>query len=136
MRAAPPTVAFYRFLYDTVGAPWRWTDRQELDDEALRVLVQHPEIAVYVLYHHGTPAGFAELDLRRPPDVQLVYFGLMPAFIGRGLGSFFLDWAIREAWRHEPQRVWVHTCTLDHPRALPLYEKAGFARYKQEVVPA
>lgn len=132
MRAEAPAVSFYRFLYNTVGAPWNWTDRRKLSDEELAAIVQHPGVAVNVLYIRGTPAGYAELDRRKWPDVQLAYFGLMPEFIGQGLGSFFLDWAIREAWRNEPVRVWVHTCTQDHPRTLSIYQRAGFRPYKEE----
>ena len=134
-RAYRPTVAFYRFLYDTVGAPWQWTDRRKLDDAALGALIQHEDVAIHVLYVDGTPAGYAELDYRHRPDVELTYFGLMPGFTGRGLGRFFLDWTIREAWRHTPERLWVHTCTLDHPAALSLYEKMGFVPYKREKAP-
>ena len=136
MQAHAPTVAFYRFLYDTVGGPWGWKDRRLLSDADLAAIVQHPDVAVHVLYLDGTPAGYAELDARTRPDVQLAYFGLVPGFIGRGLGSFFLDWTIREAWRAGPERLWVHTCTLDHPSALPIYQRMGFVPYKREEVAA
>lgn len=132
VEAERPTVAFYRFLYNTVGAPWHWVDRRQLSDAELREIIHDPEVHVHVLYHRGTPAGYAELDRRTLGDVEVAYFGLMPAFIGEGLGSFFLDWTIREAWRPQPERVWVHTCTLDHPRALGLYKKVGFIPYKEE----
>lgn len=129
MQAHRPTVAFYRFLYDTVGGPWSWTDRRRFHDDALRAIIQHPAVSVHVLYADGTPAGFSELDARRWPEVQLAYFGLMPPFLGRGLGRFLLDWTVREAWRRGPARLWVHTCTLDHPGALPLYRRAGFVPF-------
>lgn len=135
MEAERPTVGFYRYLYNAVGAPWRWYERNRLSDADLAAIVQDPAVAVHVLYHHGTPAGYAEFDRRRPPDVQLAYFGLIPEFIGQGLGGFFLDWAVRAAWQYQPARVWVHTCTLDHPRALHLYERAGFVGYREEEAP-
>lgn len=131
MRADPPSVPYYRFLYDAVGRPWRWTDRKALDDEALRRIIQHPDVHVHVLYLHGTPAGYVELDYR-PDDVQIAYFGLTPAFIGRGLGRFLMDWALREAWRQAPGRIWVHTCTDDHPDALAFYQANGFVAYRTE----
>jgi GNAT superfamily N-acetyltransferase len=106
-----------------------------LSDAALAAIVQDPAVAVHVLYQRGTPAGYAELDFRSPPDVQLAYFGLLPDFIGQGLGGAFLDWVIREAWQHDPYRLWVHTCTLDHPRALPVYRQHGFVPYKRETEP-
>jgi GNAT superfamily N-acetyltransferase len=132
VRAETPTMSFYRFLYNTVGGPWNWIDRKRLSDEDLAAIIQHSDVAVYVLYLRGVPAGYAELDRRKQQEVQLAYFGLMPEFIGRGLGVFFLDWAVREAWREHPERVWVHTCTSDHPRALPMYQRAGFRPYKEE----
>ncbi len=78
------------------------------------------------------PAGFAELDRRAEPDIELAYFGLVPEFIGRGLSNYLLSAALDIAWSHEPKRVWVHTNTLDHPRALALYQRLGFQPYKQE----
>jgi GNAT superfamily N-acetyltransferase len=84
----------------------------------------------------GVPAGLAELDRRDPPDIELAYFGVLPEFISQGLGRFLLDWAIRHAWRQRPARFWVHTCDLDHPRALPLYQKAGFRIYDRQMTVA
>ena len=67
-------------------------------------------------------------------QVELVFFGLMPEFIGRGLGNYFLRWAIDQAWTHDPDRVWVHTCTEDHVNALPIYQKIGFEAVGQETI--
>lgn len=136
IEAEVPTAAFYRFLYNTVGDPWEWTERREWSDRTLRQEIQHADVEVHVLYRRGTPAGYAELDYREPPDVRLVYFGLMPPFIGQGVGRFFLDWVIRYVFRAggrpAPERFWLHTCTLDHPRALSFYKRAGFKAYKVE----
>jgi GNAT superfamily N-acetyltransferase len=132
VRAVSPTISFYRYLYDTVGAPWRWIDRRKMSDAALSAIVQDARVEVFVLYDDGVPAGYVELDLREMPDIELAYMGLVPDFIGKGLGSYLLRWAIAEAWSRSPARFWVHTCTLDHPGALPLYERVGFVRYKTE----
>ena len=86
-----------------------------------------------MLYANGVPAGFAELDCRSLPVVELAYFGLMPEFIGKGLGGHLLAGAIENAWRHEPDKLTVNTNTLDHPKALPLYQRLGFQPVKQEV---
>lgn len=138
LRAERPTLSFYRYLYNTVGGPWNWTERRLLDDDALARIIHDGRVEIYVLYVAGVPAGYAELDARVEGEVELAYFGLMPEFVGRGLGSYFLDWAVSAAWIHRPKRVWVHTCTLDHPRALTLYQRAGFVPYRQQVeaVPA
>lgn len=132
LRAERPSVAFYRFLYNTVGKPWLWWARRALADEALARAIQDPKVEVFVLYVDGQPAGYAELDRRVAGEVELAYFGLMPDFIGRKLGPYLLTWAIEQAWSYGPERVWVNTCSFDHPKALALYQKLGFVPYRQE----
>lgn len=132
LRASRPPVSFYRYLYDAVGRPWTWVDRKRLSDEELATIIHDEEVEVYVLYVAGVPAGFAELDLRRRPEIELAYLGLLPDFTGQGLGPHLLDWVIRRAWEYGPSRLWVHTCTLDHRGALPLYQRFGFRPYKRE----
>lgn len=132
LHAEKPNVPFYRYLYNTVGEPWLWYERREMSDEALATIIVDPLVEIYVLYLGGSPAGYAELDRREERQIELAYFGLMPEFTGRGIGKWFLDCAIDTAWRHEPEQLWIHTCTLDHPAALRLYQRAGFEPYKQE----
>jgi ribosomal protein S18 acetylase RimI-like enzyme len=132
LRAHRPSVAFYRFLYKSIGEPWMWFMRLKLDDEALAAIVQDDKVEIYVLYVDGVPAGFIELDRRQEPEIELAYLGLMPDFVGGGLGAYLLASAIDIAWSYEPSRLWVHTCTQDHPRALALYQRFGFKPYKQE----
>lgn len=132
LRAREPTVAFYRFLYDTVGGPWLWYERRAMADDALAHIIGDERVEIYVLYADGVPAGYAELDRREPPDIELAYFGLMPEFIGRGLGRYLLTWTIDTAWNHEPKRLWVNTNSLDHVKALALYQRCGFRPYRQE----
>ncbi len=134
LRAHKPTIAFYRFLYDRVGAPWLWWARRRLDDDGLRQIIHDPQVEIYVLYVEGTPAGFAEMHRRDKGVVDLSYFGLMPEFIGGGFGPYLLHSVIEIAWSHEPKRVIVDTCTLDHPKALPLYQRYGFQPYRQESI--
>ena len=132
LRAQKPYVPYYRFLYQAVGEEYRWLSRRKLSDEAFAAIIHDPLDEVHVLYVNGSPAGFAELDCRQAEEIELVQFGLMREFHGQGLGKWFLEWVIAKAWSHHPKRFWLHTCTLDHPRALPLYQKAGFVLYKQE----
>jgi GNAT superfamily N-acetyltransferase len=134
IQARKPTVAFYRFLYNTVGQQYHWYSRGRLSDAALAAIIQDPLDEVHVLYAEWTPAGFAELDRRNEDDIELVQFGLMPEFIGQGLGTWFLQWTIDTAWSYRPRRLWLHTCTLDHPAALPNYQKAGFSLYKTDMI--
>ena len=133
IRADPPSVSFYRFLYDTVGAPWHWYERRELSDAELLAIIEDPKVEVYVVYVRGAPAGYVELDLRVEGDVEVAYFGLMPEFIGRGLGTWLLDFGLRKAWRQGVRRVWLHTCTLDHPSAISMYQRAGLVVYDRKV---
>jgi GNAT superfamily N-acetyltransferase len=132
LRAERPTLSYYRYLYTAVGAPWLWADRLRLGDNRLRTRLDDPRTEVYVLYDAGVPAGFSELYRRDERRTEIVYFGLVPEFIGRGIGPYFLDAVIDLAWQGEPDRVTVETCTLDHPKALALYQQAGFVPYKRE----
>jgi GNAT superfamily N-acetyltransferase len=133
VHARKPSVAYYRFLYDAVGRDYDWTSRKKLSDAELASLLHDPRLEVHVLMADGSPAGFAELDRRTEGEIELVQFGLMPEFIGQGLGKYFLQWTIDKAWSYQPKRFWLHTCTNDHPAALPNYLKAGFAVYKEDV---
>jgi GNAT superfamily N-acetyltransferase len=132
LHAQRPSVPYYRFLYNSVGENYRWLSRRKLDDASLAAIIHDPLVEVYVLHVAGCPAGFAELDRRREGEIQLPQFGLMPEYIGQGLGRWFLQWTIDRAWSYQPQRFWLHTCTLDHQAALPNYLKAGFVEYKRE----
>jgi GNAT superfamily N-acetyltransferase len=132
LHARRPPVAYYRFLYDAVGRPWQWVSRKKLSDDELVRVIHDPRDEVHVLHVEGVPAGFAELDRRTEGEIELVQFGLTPEFIGQGLGKYFLQWTIDRAWSYGPKRLWLHTCTHDHPNALPNYQKAGFVIYKEE----
>lgn len=129
-----PTVAQYRELYNAVGGDYYWLSRRKMSDPDLLRLLQDPGNEVHVLQVAGEPAGFAEWDRRQPHDVELVQFGLLPAFIGKGLGSWFLHQVIERVWSEGPDRFWLHTCSLDHPNALRTYHRAGFVEYRREQI--
>ena len=134
LRAERPTISFYRYLYDTVGADWNWFMRRRLSDEELVAIIHDDRVEVFVLYVRGVPAGYAELDRRVEGEIEIAYFGLIPEYVGRGFGAFLLHWALGRAWGYRPSRVWLHTCSLDHPRALGVYQRAGLRVYHREVV--
>ena len=132
MKLDAPPLHFYRYLYKTVGEEYVWVARRRMDDATLGAIVGDPRVEIYVLYVGGAPAGYAELDFRMRNEAELAYFGLLPDFIGQGFGAFLLSSAIDIVWSKPVERLWVHTNTLDHPRALPLYQKMGFVPYAQE----
>ncbi|MFH1923599.1 MAG: GNAT family N-acetyltransferase [Planctomycetota bacterium] len=134
VRVPRPEIAFYRLLYDKVGSDWNWVDRKRLSDDQLRAILHDERVELHVLYVDGQPAGFCDMDRRVEGQVQIEYFGLMPEFIGKGLGGYFLDRMVEHAWDYAPKRVWLHTCTNDHESALPVYRRAGFQVYDERVV--
>lgn len=132
-RVEGPTPDLYRLCYRTVGEAYHWRDRWNWTDDEIRRHLAQPEITLHVARRGAALAGWYEL--RRVPEdrsVEIAYFGLCPDAIGQGLGKHLLSCAVRDAWALEPARVWLHTCTLDHPAALPNYKKRGFAPYKSE----
>ncbi len=128
-----PGPDLYRRCYRTVGQAYHWRDRWDWSDREIRAHLSQPEITLHVAWHGDELAGWYEL--RRVPEdgsVEIAYFGLFPDAIGQGLGKHLLSCAVRDAWALEPARVWLHTCTLDHPAALTNYRKRGFVPYKTE----
>lgn len=134
LHARRPSVAYYRFLYNEVGRAYHWLSRGKLSDAELDRILANPANEVHVLHVDGAPAGFVEFDRRDPNAIEIVQFGLMGKHIGRGLGRWFLRWAVDLAWSYAPRRLWLHTCTLDHPAALPNYQKAGFQIFREETI--
>jgi GNAT superfamily N-acetyltransferase len=119
---------FYRYLIDRVGRPWHWVDMLAYTDADLDERLAEPGRVITTLYLDGAPAGFFEIAPAPEGSNELVYFGLMPHATGRVLGRWFLGAAISAAWSSgNPGSVIVQTCTLDHPAALSLYQKAGFS---------
>jgi ribosomal protein S18 acetylase RimI-like enzyme len=129
-----PLPEFYRFLYRAVGAAYDWTDRNVWTDDQLRDYLSQPRISVLVLYVRGTPAGYLELEMDsdEEPGTQIVYFGLISAFHGRGYGKHLLSVGVQRAFAARPDdRVWLNTCTLDGPHALSNYKARGFMPYRE-----
>lgn len=135
LHAEAPPVWYFLDLYRAVGAQYQWTDRLADDEAELRAFVQHPDVALYTLIRQGWPAGFFVLDKREKNTCELAYFGLVPEMVGQGYGKFLLQEAIHTGWDGEGvERMTVNTCTLDHPRALALYQSAGFEPVRQEQI--
>ncbi len=126
------TPAAYRALYNGVGAPWLWYERSVLSDSELAALIVDPAVSIYTLHQADEILGYTELRHGPKDETQILYFGLMPCHIGKGFGHYFLEWTVRTAFAAGIKRLWVHTCSLDHHRALASYERVGFTQYRQE----
>jgi GNAT superfamily N-acetyltransferase len=127
---APPDPELNRRFYVTVGARFQWTDRLPWSAEQWRAWATDPDVTTVVAEVAGVEAGYAEIHRQDRGDVELAFFGLLPGHIGRGIGSAFLYEVVRRAWSLGAKRVWLHTCSLDHPTALPGYLARGFQRFK------
>ncbi|WP_199911556.1 GNAT family N-acetyltransferase [Dongshaea marina] len=128
-----PQFKFNRFLYQLVGEPWSWTDKLSWSDDQWRELVESADHRTWVAYYQGAIAGYYELH-RNGGDVEILYFGLVSDCIGMGFGAALLSNAIESAWQWQgASRVWVHTCSLDHPAALKNYQARGLTLYREEV---
>jgi GNAT superfamily N-acetyltransferase len=133
-RVEVPQPEHYRELFRLVGAPWLWFSRLILDDAHLASIIQHPRVELYsVLDENGREAGMVELDFREAGECELAFVGLVPELSGKGHGRWLLAQAVGHAWREGVDRVHVHTCSLDHPAALPAYRRAGFTPYKRAI---
>ena len=142
--AEVPVPELNRFLYASVGADWRWYMRLNWSYAQWREYLERDEVGTWIAYVDGTPAGYFELERQPPGSVEIAYFGLLPQFIGKGLGGALLTDAVNTAFDfgaagRERTRVWLHTCTLDHPAALSNYQARGFRIFDtveaEEVVP-
>jgi GNAT superfamily N-acetyltransferase len=129
-----PAVDAYRTLFTRVGAPWLWFSRLALDEAALTAIVHDPRVQVFAVQDaRRIEVGLLELDFRAEAACELAYFGLVPDLAGKGLGRWLMAEALVRAWTREVQRVWVHTCTLDHPAALGFYRAQGFVPFARSI---
>lgn len=131
-RVGAPSPALNRFLYTFVGGDWFWIDRLSWTWDRWMQWLDRPELETWVLYLDHAPAGYVELEKQAGDDVEIAYFGLARPYVGRGLGGHLLSVGIDKAWDLGARRVWVHTCSLDHPAALRNYEARGMTRYREE----
>lgn len=132
-RVTQPDLDWYRGLYRRIGEPWLWFSRLRMSDRELRAVLDDPAIDIFVLSFGGEDHGLLELDRRQMPDIEITFLGVTAEMIGKGAGRALLAHALPLAWEHHPQRVWLHTCTSDHPSALAFYRKFGFVPYKRAI---
>lgn len=133
--SARPLPELNRFLYATVGGPWKWYMRLQWTWQQWHDYLTQPDIHTWIAYQDATPIGYFELEQRNENQgkaTEIVYFGLIPEFVGQGLGRPLLEDAIKKAWELSSERIWLHTCSLDHDNALPNYLGRGFEIFKEE----
>jgi GNAT superfamily N-acetyltransferase len=123
---------FNRKMYFEVGEKWRWIDKRPWTDQQWKDYANDPNLRTFAGYHGEALVGYYELNRDANSGVEIAYFGLLPNFIGGGLGGALLTSAIDNAWAWmpTPSRVWVHTCNRDHPNALANYQAHGFRIYQ------
>jgi GNAT superfamily N-acetyltransferase len=131
-RVEQPPAALWRQLYTEVGREYHWVDRLGWSDEQATRYFSDPALELWVLRVAGATAGYFELRAEADGGLEIAYFGLLPGFIGRGLGKYLLTCAAERGWARGANRVWLHTSSLDHASALPNYLARGFRVWKQE----
>jgi GNAT superfamily N-acetyltransferase len=129
-----PAADAYRALFRRVGAPWLWFSRLVIDDAALDAIIGDPAVEVFAVADRaGIEVGLLELDFRVAHACEIGFFGFVPELAGQGHGRWLMAHALALGWRAGVERMWVHTCTLDHPGALGFYRKAGFTPFARAV---
>lgn len=122
----------YRRIYHEIGRKHRWRERLRWSDADVRRHLARSGVALFFLYYRGLLAGYFELERHADGSTEIAHIGILDEFLGRGLGKQMLSAAIDQAWLEGARRVWLHTSTLDHPRALPTYLNRGFRPFKQQ----
>jgi len=129
-----PDLDWYRDLFTRVGGhDWLWFSRLKMTDDDLSVIVNAPKVEIFALTRDGQAEGLLELDFRQQGACELAFFGVTPALIGSGAGRYLMNEAVSRAWAQPIKRFHVHTCTLDHPRALGFYIRSGFVPVRQQI---
>ncbi|OHT20535.1 GNAT family N-acetyltransferase [Edaphosphingomonas haloaromaticamans] len=130
VRWTAPTNDAYRTLFRRVGSPWLWFSRLAMAEEELATILADPAVELFAVADpRGIEVGMLELDFRRPGECEIAFLGLVPDLAGQGHGSWLMANALAMGWRAGVERMWVHTCTLDHPGALAFYRRSGFTPY-------
>ena len=132
-RVPNPDLVWYRELYRRVGEDWMWFSRLIMNDAMLAAIIHDPAVEVHALRHRGRDEGMLEVDFRRFPEIEIAFLGVTSSILGKGAGRYLINRALENVWGRTPSRVTVHTCTLDHPRALEFYLKTGFVPYSRSI---
>jgi GNAT superfamily N-acetyltransferase len=132
-RVEAPALDWYRNLYRRVGEEWLWIDRLKMSDTELASIIRSPLVEVHALVHEGRDEGLLELDFREAGNCEIVYFGVTAKLIGSGAGRWLMHRALELAWSRPIARLWLHTCTHDHPGAVAFYQRCGFRAFRRQI---
>ena len=130
---ADPDLAWYRDLYRRIGGDYLWYSRLALSDRALAETIRHPAHVLHALTLDGQAEGLVEIDFRKTNEAEIVFFGVTGALVGTRAARFMMSRAIAGVFARGVERLWLHTNTLDHPKALAFYRRSGFTPIAQEV---
>jgi GNAT superfamily N-acetyltransferase len=132
-RVETPGLDWYRDLHRRVGEEWLWFARLRMNDHELAAIIHSPLLEVHALVQDGRDEGLLELDFREAGQCELVYFGVTAKLIGGGAARWLMNRALERAWSRPVTRVWVHTCTFDHPAAVAFYQRSGFRAFRRQI---
>ena len=128
-KAEVPCPEVVHFFYRAIGADWGWYDRVDWSEDRWREHARRSDLSIWIATYEGCPAGYVEFIHHPANELEIRSLGLLPTFLGQGLGQELLASTIGIAWNQAPTRLWLSTCSLDHPRALPNYHAAGFTTF-------
>ncbi|AEI37223.1 MAG: GNAT family N-acetyltransferase [Zymomonas mobilis subsp. pomaceae] len=130
-----PSVEAYKEIFQKIGSPWLWFSRLELEEHALLALIHHPKIEIYRVFNaeKTETIGISELDFREKGQCEITFFGLSPDYIGQGIGNQLMGMTLEKAWQPGIRRIWLHSCSFDHPSALSFYQRHGFKPFQRMI---
>lgn len=128
-----PTVPWFRALYRRIGEKWLWFSAAVTPDHRLAAFISGPKVEILALQKDGEDIGMAEIDFSRAGDAEIVTFGVVEEAIGTGAARHLMEHTLARAFRPGVARVWLHTCTFDHPAAIRFYLRAGFRAWKYAI---
>lgn len=120
----------FRRLFRAIGRDIMWFSRLIIAEEALAAIIGHPQVHCHALVRNGEDIGLLELDFRVDGQCELSFFGVVPGAVGSGVGRYLMNEALTRGWAQPITRMWVHTCSFDHPNALAFYQRSGFRPYQ------
>ena len=132
-RVETPPLDGFRDLYRRIGEEWLWVSRIRMSDASLASHLHARQLEVHALVDDGCDEGLLELNFAEPGQCEIVMFGVTAKLVGSGAGRWLMNRAQEIAWSRPIERLWLHTCTLDHPAALTFYQRSGFRACRRQV---